>query len=87
MNYQTLHLCNYDEVSDINSYINLIAADDAVIIYSDTISTKQHDFLKNHFKNTTVYFIIHKNNENIPSISYEKWVDLTTQYQRTFTWS
>ena len=85
MSYQTLHLCNLDEIDNIGSYCQLVTINDAVIFYGTTMNNNQHEFLMGLFSEYNYYFIFTDNN-TISTISYDNWVELVNKYQRTFTW-
>ena len=85
MSYQTLHLCNIDEIENIGSYRQLVTFDDAVIFYGKTINSNQQKNLIDLFNGYNFYFIIN-DNDIISTITYNNWVELVNKYQRTFTW-
>jgi len=81
-----LHLCNFEVTKNIEANLSLISKDDAVIFYSNEMSKTHSDNLKALFNDTTVYFVIKNNTENINTINHNKWLQLVNQYNTTMTW-
>ncbi|MBL4661084.1 MAG: hypothetical protein JKY19_12070 [Alcanivoracaceae bacterium] len=85
MNYQTLHLCNLDEIKNISSYSQLVTIEDAVIFYGETMNNNQYKYLIDLFSGYNCYFIT-SDDDMIATISHNNWVELVNKYRRTFTW-
>lgn len=88
MSKQTLHLCNYSAISDFVDYFNLVAKEDAIIFYGETLSAEDYYNLSNNdlISDKLLYFIIDNNTHKLPTINYSDWVDLVDAYKRTLTW-
>lgn len=83
----TLHLCNYSATNNPSKYFRFVQSGDAVIFYSQTITSIDFNNLVNsHSQKNKLYFIVDDNKDNIPTIGYERWVELVDKYKRTFTW-
>ena len=86
MSFETLHLCNASHIENINQYIQLIQDNDAVVFYQKSMTLTQYEKLKNITDNHRISFIIDNNTDNLPTITYDDWVDLVIKYKKTFTW-
>ncbi|MBL4773640.1 MAG: hypothetical protein JKX98_08600 [Alcanivoracaceae bacterium] len=86
MNEQTLHLCNVNEITDINNYCKLVSSNDAIIFYGDAISIKRHQSILAHVDNINFHFLVSNDVYNISTISYDDWVELVDKYQKTYAW-
>lgn len=88
MTANTLHLCNLSVVENTEMYFEMIQGNDAIIFYTNMMSTQQYNDLKHHpmLKSVRVYFIVDEKSNNIPTINDQQWVVLVNQYSRTFTW-
>ena len=86
MKFETLHLCNIEQLNNINQYIQLISKNDAVIFYSEKISTSEYEKLNKLILKNPIYFVITQNINKLKTISYDEWLYLVNNYQKTFTW-
>jgi sulfur transfer complex TusBCD TusB component (DsrH family) len=86
MNHNTLHLCNYSALRNIEQYQSYISDGDSVVFYAKLMSDEQHQFLINFFQNIQLYFLINEDKDKLSNITYADWVDLVTNYKKTFTW-
>lgn len=86
MNINTLHMCNFDNLTNLNNYKQLITKNDAVVFYSQQMDREQYQKLKQLFDKIPVYFIIENNLQNLMTITYEYWIELVNQAEKTFTW-
>ena len=86
MTFNTLHMCNASDIKNIKEYCELISENDAVVFYAKYLTSSQYDQLCFLFKNHRIFFIIDNNIHKHQVISYDKWLDLVNQYEKTFTW-
>lgn len=86
MNIHTLHICNLDEVVSIDFYSSLVAKNDCIIFYADSISNEQLKGLKQLKPEINKFYLSAKNKKKELSLTMEKWVKLVNQSQRTITW-
>ncbi|MFK8013616.1 MAG: hypothetical protein AB8B80_16375 [Marinicellaceae bacterium] len=86
MKCETLHLCNLSHVTEIKFHLQFVNKNDAIVFFSRKLNDKQYMLIKEAEKKFRVYTIIHENTQNLKSHSYDEWVDLVNQYQKTYTW-
>ncbi len=89
MKKQTLHQCNWNEISDFSFYCQLIDVEkDELLIYADEICSDGYNKI---MKTVTKYqinvsIILVNNFGNIPTISHQQWVELTEKFEKIYTW-
>ena len=86
MKINTLHICNLDEVINFHFYWEMIAPQDQIIFYAQSINNDQYNeldrqqpLIKKHYQS------ILKNN-TFSNLSMEKWLQLVKTANKTMTW-
>lgn len=88
MRNNTLHICNYSEITNKSFYLKLVGSNDSIVFYVEYLSKKQYDELLELLNGTSekVYFVIENNKHNIPTIDNKGWLTLINNHKQSFTW-
>ncbi len=86
MTIQTLHLCNLDEVANLEPYWLMVCPHDQIIFYAHSINKEQYKTLDKHLPLTKKHYQSKLENKAISNITMEKWLQLVNTSNKVITW-
>jgi len=86
MKINTLHICNLDEVKNLDSYWSMVAVQDQVVLYARTINIKRYEELELQQTHIKKHYQSSGTNNAFTNLTMQKWLQLVNIANRTMTW-
>lgn len=86
MKINILHICNLDEVHNMDFYLPMISSHDIVIFYADRITKKQYKTIGKKIPSTEIYFQCKSKKKTKDNLTMQRWLELLNHAEKTMTW-
>jgi len=86
MKINTLHICNLDEVTNLDNYWLMIDPQDKIIFYAQSINKEQFNELNRHHPLIEKYYQSKHITDDFSNITMQKWLQLVKNANKTMTW-
>ncbi len=86
MKIKTLHICNLDELPNLDFYWAMISPHDQVIFYAQSINKNQYKELDRQLPLIKKHYQNKQGNNAFTNLTMQKWLQLVKSANKTMTW-
>lgn len=86
MKINTLHICNLDEVTNLDFYWSMITPQDQIIFYAQSINKDQYNNLNTQQPLIKKHYQSKQTSDAFNNLTMQKWLQLVKNANKTMTW-